>query len=143
MKVTGRLVLIILASFVGATAGAAEFDGSETLMCSFARVVECDLGADCRNMTNESVDAPDFVKLDFKRKKVVAISAGVESEPDDIDNIIDLANYIVLQGVQGGAEGAADSLAWSVTINHNTGQIVLAAAGENAGFVVFGACTAI
>jgi len=94
-------------------------------------------------MTNESVDAPDFVRLDFKRKKVVAISAGVESEPDDIDNIIDLANYIVLQGVQGGAEGAADSLAWSVTINHNTGQIVLAAAGENAGFVVFGACTAI
>lgn len=143
MKVTGRLVFIILASFVGATAGAADFDGSEMLMCSFARVVECDLGAECRNMTNESVDAPDFVKLDFKRKKVVAISAGVESEPDDIDNIIDLANYMVLQGVQGGAEGAADSLAWSVTINHNSGQIVLAAAGENAGFVVFGACTAI
>ena len=96
MKVTGRLVFIILASFVGATASAADFDGSEMLMCSFARVVECDLGAECRNMTNESVDAPDFVKLDFKRKKVVAISAGVESEPDDIDNIIDLANYIVL-----------------------------------------------
>jgi len=81
--------------------------------------------------------------LDFRRKQIIAISAGVETAPDDIDNIIDLASYLVVQGVQGGAEGAADALAWSATINHETGQIVVAAAGENAGFVVFGACTAI
>jgi hypothetical protein len=48
-----------------------------------------------------------------------------------------------VQGVQGGAEGAADTLAWSATINHATGLMVVTAAGENAGFVVFGACTAI
>jgi hypothetical protein len=94
-------------------------------------------------VTNDSVDAPDFVKLDFRREQIVAISAGVETAPDDIDNVINLASYIVVQGVQGGAEGAADSLAWSATINHETGQIVVAAAGENAGFVVFGACTGI
>ena len=143
MKVFGRLGFVFVASCLGVTAIAAEFDGSETLMCSFARVVECDVGSECRQVTNESVDAPDFVKLDFRGKQVIAISAGVESAPQDIGNVIDMANYVVVQGVQGGAEGAANTLAWSVSISHETGQMVLSAAGENAAFVLFGACTAI
>ena len=143
MKVFGRLGFVFVASCLGVTAIAAEFDGSETLMCSFARVVECDIDSECRQVTNESVDAPDFVKLDFKGKQVIAISAGVESAPQDIENVINLTNYVVLQGVQGGAEGTANTLAWSVSISHETGQMVLSAAGENAAFVLFGACTAI
>ena len=143
MKVIGKQVFVFVASCFGVTAIAADFDGSETLLCSFAQVVECDLGSECHDVTSESVDAPDFVKLDFRRKKITAISAGVESAPDDIDNVLDLASYVVVQGVQGGAEGAADTLAWSASINHETGLIVVTAAGENAGFVVFGACTAI
>ncbi len=143
MKVFGKQVFVFVASCFSVTAIAAEFDGSETLLCSFAQIVECDIGVECRQVTNESVDAPDFVKLDFRRKQVVAISAGVETAPDDIDNVIDLASYVVVQGVQGGAEGAADSLAWSATISHSTGQITVAAAGENAGFVIYGACTPI
>ena len=141
MKNIGKQVLVIVASFFGTAAIAADFDGSKTLLCSLAQVVECDLGTECRSMTNESVDAPDFVKIDFKRKQVTAISAGVETEPDEIDNIIDLSSYLVVQGVQGGAKGTADTLGWSATINHVTGQLVLTASGENAGFVVFGACT--
>ena len=143
MKVFARLGFVFAASCLGVTVMAADFDGSETLMCSFATVVECDYGSECRQVTNESVDAPDFVKLDFKRKQVSAISVGVESAANDIHNVMDLANYLVVQGVQGGAEGSADSLAWSATINHQTGQIVVSASGEKAAFVIFGACTAI
>jgi len=143
MKVFVKLVLVFVAGFVGSTAIAADFDGSKSLLCSFATITECDAGAECFSETNENVDAPDFVKLDFKKKQVVAISAGVETAPDDIDNVINLANYIVVQGVQGGAEGTANSFAWSATINHESGKLTLAAAGENAGFVVFGACMAI
>jgi len=143
MKIIRKQVLVFVASCFGVTAIAADFDGSETLLCSFAQVVECDLGSECHDVTSESVDAPDFVKLDFRSKKITAISAGVESAPDDIDNVLDLASYVVVQGVQGGAEGAADTLAWSASINHETGLIVVTAAGENAGFVVFGACTPI
>lgn len=143
MKVFVRIVFVLVAGFFGAAAVAADFDGSKTLLCSFAKITECDAGAECFSVTNESVDAPDFVKLDFKKKQVVATSAGVENAPDDLDNVIDLANYIVVQGVQGGAEGTANALAWSGTINHESGKMTLAAAGENAGFVVFGACTPI
>jgi len=143
MKVFGKQVFVFVASCFSVTAIGAEFDGSETLLCSFAKVVECVSGSECQQVTNDSVDAPEFVKLDFRRKQVVAISAGVETEPDDIDFVINLANYVVAQAVQGGAEGAADSLAWSATISHATGQMVVAAAGENAGFIIYGACTAI
>lgn len=143
MKVFARTVFVLIAGIFGATAFAADFDGSKTLMCSLAQITECDAGAECRRVTNEGVDAPDFIKLDFKKQQVVATTAGVENVPDDIDNVIDLANYIVVQGVQGGAEGTANSLAWSATINHESGQMTLAAAGERAVFVVFGACTAI
>ena len=143
MKVFGKQIFVFVASCFSVTAIGAEFDGSEPLLCSFARIVECDLGSECRQVSHDSVDAPEFVKLDFKRKQVVAITGGVETEPDDIGFVINLANYVVAQAVQGGAEGTADSLAWSATISHATGQIVVAAAGENAGFVVFGACTSI
>ena len=143
MKNFAKQVLVLVVSCFGATAIAADFDGSKTLLCSFAQITECDLGSECRSVTNESIDAPDFVKFDFRRKKFTAISAGVETAPDDIDNVIDLASYVVVQGVQGGAEGAADTLAWSATISHATGLMVVTAAGEDAGFVVFGACTTI
>lgn len=144
MKVSAKLVFIFVLSFFGTAAIAADFDGTKTLMCSFAKITECDAGAECRQVTNESVDAPDFVKLDFKKKQVVAIAAGVENVPDDIDSVINLANYIVVQGVQGGGtEGTANSLAWSATIDHMSGHMTLAAAGEKAGFVIFGACTTI
>ena len=141
MKSFAKQFFVLVVSCFGVTAIAADIDGSETLLCSFAQITECDLGSECSAVTNESIDAPDFVKFDFKRKKFTAISAGVETAPDDIDNVVDLASYIVVQGVQGGAEGAADTLAWSATINHATGLMVVTASGENAGFVVFGACT--
>ncbi len=143
MNVFGRLIFVLIASFFGVTAIAADFDGSEALMCSFAQIIECDAGDECFPVTNESVDAPDFVKFNFKKKQAIAISAGVENAPADLGNVVDLANYLVIQGVQGGAEGAANSLAWSATISHESGAMVVAAAGENAGFVVFGACTTI
>lgn len=143
MKGFGRLGFVFAASCLSVTAMAADFDGSETLMCSFATVIECDHGSECGQLINESVDAPDFVKFDFKKKQGFVISEGVESLGDDLDNILNLANYLVVQGVQGGTEGAANSLAWSASINHATGMMVFSAAGEGAAFVVFGACTAI
>jgi hypothetical protein len=141
MKYFGKLGFGIVACVLGVAASAADFDGTEALICSFARVVECDAGSDCRSVTNESVDAPDFVKLDFKKKKVIAIYDGVEGSPGDLDNVINLSNYLITQGVQGGAEGTSDTLAWSASIDHVSGLIVVSASGEKAAFVIFGACT--
>lgn len=139
MKIRTMNLVAFVTGIFGTSIAAADFDGSEPLMCSFGQVVECVTGSECRAVTNDSVDAPDFVKLDFRRKQIVSATAGEDSPPDDIDNVIDLTNYLVVQGVQGGS--ANDTLGWSMSISHDTGQMVATGAGENAGFVIFGACT--
>ncbi len=141
MKSFAKLGLGVVTSVFSVVASAADFDGSESLICSFARVVECDTGSECRGVTNDSVDAPDFVELDFKNKKITAIYHGVRGSSDDLDNVLNLANYLVVQGVQGGAERSSDSLAWSASIDHASGSMVVSASGEKAAFVIFGACT--
>ena len=139
MKHLGKKILIGMAGVVGSTAMAADFDGGEPLMCAFGQVIECVDGSECVVVTHESVDAPDFVKLDFKRKQYSAITAGQEGESDALDNIVNVVDHLIVQGVQGTTSG--DSLGWSMSINHNTGQMVVTGSGENAGFVIFGACT--
>jgi len=138
MNSFGKRFFVLAASVFGVNAVAADFDGSEPLMCSFGQAMECDAGAACRAVTKDAIDAPDFVKLDFRRKQIVSTTAGIDSPPDAIDNVEDLTNYLVVQGVQGGS--ANDTLAWSFSISHDTGQLVASGAGENAGFVIFGAC---
>ena len=44
--------------------------------------------------------------------------------------------------IQGVGEGVS-TLGWSLSIDQANGQMVAAGAGENAGFVIFGACTPI
>ena len=132
-------LLAIVAGLLCMNVAVADFDGSDPLICSFGQVLECDAGkAKCYVVSHESVDAPDFIKLDFRRKQIVSMNAGEQSSPDAIDNIDKLDNYLVAQGVQGGSDG--DTLAWSASISYETGQMVVTAAGEKAGFVVFGAC---
>ncbi len=131
--------LVLAASLFGAAAVMADFDGSEPLMCSFGEAIECDDGADCREVSLESIDAPDFVKLDFRRKQIVSVLAGEDGAPDSIDNVVDLANYLIVQGVQGGDNN--DTLGWSFSISHDTGDLVATGSGEGAAFVIFGACT--
>jgi len=131
--------LVLATSLFGAAAVMADFDGSEPLMCSFGEAIECDDGAECREVSLESIDAPDFVELDFRKKRIVSVLAGEDGAPDAIDNVVDLANYLVVQGVQGGDNN--DTLGWSFSISHETGDLVASASGEKAAFVIFGACT--
>jgi hypothetical protein len=131
-------LLAFMAGVFGATAAAGEFDGSEPLICSFGQVVECDAGASCRAVSHDSVDAPDFVKLNFKTAEIVSTTAAEDSAADDI-NVTDLGNFLIVQGTQGSGQG--DTLGYSLSIEQATGQMVAAGAGENAGFVIFGACT--
>lgn len=138
MKMIMKRMLLAAAGVLGSTAVLADFDGSEPLICSFGQIIECDYGAECMSVTNESIDAPDFVVLDFKKKQFVATTAGESTESDDIDHVEDLENHLIAQGVQGST--STDPLGWSISINQTTGRAVLTAAGDNAGFVVFGAC---
>ncbi len=139
MKIFGRQVFVLITSVFGVTAVAADFDGSKPLICSLGQVIECDAGSKCRVVSHDSVDAPEFVKLDFRKKQIVSTTAGEDSPARDI-NVTDLTTHLIVQGTQGSGQGNA--LGYSLSIDKATGQMAAAGAGENAGFVIFGACTA-
>jgi len=44
MNLIGRQIFVFAASIFSVTAFAADFDGSEPLMCSFGQVIECEAG---------------------------------------------------------------------------------------------------
>ncbi len=138
MKIFGRQVFVLITSVFGVTAVAADFDGSKPLICSFGQVIECDAGSKCRVVSHDAVDAPEFVKLDFGKKQIVSTTAGEDSPARDI-NVTDLTTHLIVQGTQGSGQG--DALGYSMSIDKATGQMAAAGAGENAGFVIFGACT--
>jgi hypothetical protein len=127
-----------VAGIVATSVAAADFDGSEPLICSFGQVIECVNGSACLAVTNDAVDAPDFVKLDFRKKQLVSTTAGEDSPANDII-VTDLMTHLIVQGTQGTGQGNA--LGYSLSIDKATGQMAAAGAGENAGFVIFGACT--
>ena len=66
---------------------------------------------------------------------------GKAAESDAIDSVEDLDNHLIVQGVQGSTP--TDPLGWSLSINQTTGRMTLTASGDDAGFVAFGACTAL
>ncbi len=132
------LNLVVFVTGFATSVAATSFDGSEPLICSFGQVVECVSGSDCLAVTNDSVDAPDFVKLDFRKKQIVSTTTGEDSPAGDI-KVTDVSTHLIVQGIQGGGNGNA--LGYSLSIDKSTGQMTGAGAGENAGFVIFGACT--
>ncbi len=138
MKIRTSNFAVIVAGIYATSIAAADFDGSEPLICSLGQVVECDAGSKCRVVSHDSVDAPDFVKLDFRKKQIVSTTAGEDSPASDI-NVTDLSTHLIIQGTQGTGQG--DALGFSLSIDKATGQMTAAGAGENAGFVIFGACT--
>lgn len=129
---------VFVTGIFGTAVASADFDGSEALICSFGQVIECDKESSCRVVSHESVDAPEFVKLDFRNKQIVSTTAGEDSPADDI-SVTDLTTHLIVQGTQGSGQG--DALGYSLSIDKATGQMAAAGAGENAGFVIFGACT--
>ncbi len=141
MKTIMTKVLLATAGVLGTTAVLADFDGSKPLMCSLGELVECDYGAECRSVTNEEVAAPDFIRIDFRKKEFVAITAGISSEADAVDNVLTLDNHLIVQATQG--TSSVDPLGWSMSVNQSTGRATFTASGDDAGFVGFGACTTL
>jgi hypothetical protein len=107
----------------------ADFDGSKPLICSAIEANDCALGADCQKGLAENLNMPQFIRLDFTKK---TMSSGGRSSP--IHHQVREGGMLVMQGFE-------NYRAWSITINETTGKLVGAIAGDQEGFLVFGACT--
>lgn len=130
------LVLIpLLACFLPAHVVAGDFDGSKPLICVPIEAFECEPGQECDRGAAQSIDIPQFLKIDFKKKVITGTKQDGTERTAKIENKTRMEGALMLQGVQNGR-------GWSMGIMEATGQMTLSASGDQIGFVVFGTCIA-
>ena len=129
-------ILIFIAVLAAATnaANAKGFDGSQPLICSSMEAYDCGPDSNCIKGTAASIDAPQFIRLDFDQKLARSTRATGEERTAKIESMTREEGKLILQGVQLG-------LGWSMVITQESGAMALTAAGEQVVFVIFGACT--
>ena len=110
---------------------AGKYDGSVPLLCVPIVVTECGPDGECRRVTAESVNLPQFLRVDVKAMKVHTGEAGRESP---VRNLEHLNGNLIIQGGQ-------DGRGWTLTISEETGRMSATISADGEGFVVFGACT--
>jgi hypothetical protein len=124
--------LLLLLS-VPVPASAADFDGSKPLICALKDDFECSPDG-CERVSSESINLPQFLRLDFKDKQITTIREGAQVRATPFEKT-DLRNgKMFLRGLE-------NDWVWDLVIVEASGKMVLSIAGEEAGFVIFGACT--
>jgi hypothetical protein len=114
---------------LGSTAIARDFDGSKPLICAPVQAMECYAGEECKMGLPEAVGAPAFMRIDFIQRRVVG-----PKRSSAIETITADERQLLMQGIELGH-------AWSMSLNHGTGKMILTLAGNDVAFVLFGACT--
>jgi hypothetical protein len=110
----------------------AKFDGSVPLLCAPIEVVDCEFGGKCFTGNAESVDLPQFVKVNFKEKVLTAVDDPSRTTPiayTERNN-----GRLIMHGGQNGR-------GWTILISEETGKLSATISEEGVGFIVFGACT--
>ncbi len=117
------------------TATAADYDGSTPLLCASVEAIACRSMSDCERGTAESLNAPQFFRIDFKKKEIRVIRSGEEEDRvTPIRNLEKGEDRLIMQGIEAGR-------AWNLLIAHASGKMSLSAVDSDQGFVIFGACT--
>jgi hypothetical protein len=134
MKIIQCLFIFVLVwLLIPVTASAADFDGSKPLICALKDNFEC--GPDgCERVTSEAINLPQFLRVNFKEKQITTIREGAQVRTSRIENADSRNGRMFLRGLE-------NDLVWSLVIDEATGKMILSIAGDEAGFVIFGACT--
>ncbi len=136
MQVTkpANAFLIALMCVAAAPAWAATFDGSTEVICAFMDAIECTSDGNCSQGDADDVSLADFMRIDFKKKRMLLLDEERRGEATAINRIEKLEDRLILQGIEA-ARG------WSLSIDQETGDFVFTVSGQGSGFVVFGECT--
>ncbi len=136
------IIYAILLSLIGVSPAVADdFDGSKPLLCAVIDVVECGWGGECRQVTPERANIPQFFRIDFQEKMLIATGEDGMVRSTHIERVERVDGKLILQGAEDGLEGVRDGLGWSMATSEDTGRFVLTGSGDQVGFVIFGACT--
>jgi hypothetical protein len=134
-RINEILLSMIIGLAVSSAAVAADFDGSRDLLCVPTDATQCEGAGDCDRVAVEEINIPRFVNVDFKQKRLRGTMLGGEEQTTAIQNVLTPADgRTILQGAENGR-------GWTMTIDPTTGDMSVAIAGDDIGFILFGVCT--
>ena len=131
---TGASLLLAIAPFAGDSL-AADFDGTQNLICSAIDTVQCDDGGECIQGRARDVNIPQFLRLDFTEMTVRRKTGEDGERTSKIDSLHKEDGRLILQGNDHGK-------GWTMLVGGQDGQMTITAADVGHAFIVFGACTA-
>jgi hypothetical protein len=120
---------------------AGDFDGSRPLAGTTGRIVEIHRHRIDDDVDPDTIGLPHKFRIDFEAGTLRPSKDSVIRKTIVFNRVAHVENTIVLQGVDEGAEGVEDALAWSLVISKTDGKAVLSASGSGVAYVVFGRCT--
>ena len=126
------LVVALLVAPLGVSL-ATDFDGSEKLRCVPTDATEGSGAGECKRIMVEEINIPRWITVDFKKKKLSGTDSDDEQEATAIESVRATDGQTILQGAENGR-------AWSIVIDQITGDMTVAIAGDETGFVLFGVC---
>jgi hypothetical protein len=127
------LIILALALWVPFAAQGADYDGSKTLLCVPTDALSCAGAGECERVTTEELGIPQFIKVDFGKK---ALSGKLESGDERNTPLRHVKAGEDSTLLQGGEYGRG----WSLVIQHDTGEMSAAIAGDEGAVVLLGAC---
>ena len=111
------------------------FDGKTNLICSVTDVLACTETARCIQGQARVFDVPQFIGIDFAKKQVHSTKESGSAANSAIKNQEVTRNQLILQGIENGH-------GWTVAIDNKHGRMTTSAVGEDATYIMFGACIA-
>jgi hypothetical protein len=122
---------VALGAWPGGAAAAGAYDGSTPLLCVPITINECGPDGECKRVTADSVNLPQFLKVDVKAQKVHSEET---QRVSPFERVQHLNGRMIIQGGQ-------DGRGWTMTISEETGRMSATISSDGEGFVVFGVCT--
>ena len=113
---------------------AAQFDGSDALLCALVPIIECEADRECHPVTTEMAMIPRFLKINFEQKTISATEESNRTDVSVLKNVERVDRRPIIQGAENGR-------GWTLVISEKTRKRSATVSDEDVGFVVFGVCT--
>jgi hypothetical protein len=123
--------LALVSAMLPFSLAGAGLDGSKPLLCAVTEAIECGFDGTCTRGTAESINLPQFVRVDVKAKQLKEHGG---ERATAIGTIKLSEGRLVLQGLD-------SERPWTLSISEETGKMSATATGQEVGFVIFGVCT--
>lgn len=134
MKPLRTLAIVAVIVTAAAAASADDLTGSTHFICSAAQMNRCATDGECTSGAPWKHNIPQFIQVDLKEKTLSTTPASGQNRVTPIKNLERADGLIILQGAENGR-------AFSFLIVEQTGIATISVALDDAGVVVFGACT--